>query len=66
MERVTFLLDETAQRISCLLNPDSLVLRRTAGARTRTLLGGRLTGTGLADDPLLFTGGDQVLPQSAP
>lgn len=57
MERACFLLEETGQRLDCLLNPESVVVRRVAGVQTRRLAGGRLTGNGLADDPLLFTGG---------
>ena len=57
MERACFLLEETGERLSCMLNPDSLVIRRVAGVRARRSIGGRLTGAGLADDPLLFTGG---------
>lgn len=60
MERVCFLLEETGQRIGCLLNPDSIVVRREAGLRTRTTAGGRLTGGALSDDPLLFTGGGRT------
>jgi hypothetical protein len=60
MERVCFLLEETGQRLSCLLNPDSIVIRREAGVRTRATLGGRLTGAALSDDPLLFTGGGRT------
>lgn len=57
MERVAFLLETTGERIGCLLNPENLVVRRTAGVRPRRSAGGTLTGTGLADDPLLYTGG---------
>ena len=57
MERACFLLEETGQRLSCLLNPDSLVVRRLAGVLPRRSIGGRLTGAGLTDDPVLFTGG---------
>lgn len=60
MERVTFLLEDTAQRISCMLNPESVVVRRTAGVRRKSSLGGRLTGGGAADDPLHFTGGGRT------
>jgi len=60
MERVAFLIEETNERIGCLLNPDSLVLRRSAGVRARQSAGGQLTGTGLADDPLLYTGGGRT------
>src|SRR5512135_481028 len=57
MERVAFLIEETGQRIGCLLNPDSLVIRRAAGVQARRSAGGQLTGVGLSDDPLLYTGG---------
>ena len=35
MERVAFLIEETNERLRCLLNPETLVLRRTAGVRPR-------------------------------
>ena len=60
MERVAFLVDATGERIDCLLNPESLEVRRLAGVRTRTSAGGQLVGAGLADDPLLFTGGGRT------
>lgn len=57
MERVAFLLERTGERLACLLNPESLVLRRRAGLRTRQSAGGLVTGSELADDPIFFTGG---------
>jgi hypothetical protein len=57
MERVAFLIEETGERIVCLLNPESVVVRRTAGVRPRRSIGGSLAGSELADDALLFTGG---------
>src|SRR5439155_10422244 len=60
MERVAFLVDATGERIDCLLHPESLEVRRLAGVRTRTSAGGQLVGAGLADDPLLFTGGGRT------
>lgn len=57
MERVAFLLERTGERLGCLLNPESLVVRRTAGVHPRRTLGGQLSGARLADDPLLYTGG---------
>lgn len=61
MERVSFLLDDRRdERISALLNPESLVIRRRAGVRSRGSTTGRLTGLGLADDALLFTGGGRT------
>lgn len=57
MERVALLIEGTNERLRCLLNPESLVLRRRAGIQPRHSATGRLTGEGLADDPLLYTGG---------
>jgi hypothetical protein len=56
MERVAFLL-ETGERLGCLLNPESVVMRRVAGVRPRRSARGALVGAGLTDDPLLYTGG---------
>jgi nucleoid-associated protein YgaU len=60
MERIAFLVERTGERIGALLNPDSLVVRRLAGVRPRRSAGGQLAGAGLADDPLLYTGGGQL------
>jgi len=57
VERITLLVESSGQRLSALLNPESLVLRRSAGVRTRDSIGGAITGTPLGDSPLLFTGG---------
>jgi hypothetical protein len=57
MERVAFVVERTGQRLSCLLNPETVVVRRRAGVRQRESLGGQLTGARLSDDALLFTGG---------
>lgn len=57
MERVAFLIEHTGERISCLLNPETVAVRRVAGVRARRSLNGVLTGAGLADDRLLYTGG---------
>lgn len=57
MERVTFLIEDTGERVSCLLNPESLTLTRRAGLRERTGRGGALTGAGGSHDPLIATGG---------
>jgi hypothetical protein len=60
MERVAFLVDGTGERVDCLLNPESLEVRRLAGVRPRAGAGGQLVGAGLADDPVLFTGGGRT------
>lgn len=60
MERVAFLLEGSGERLTCLLNPESLVLERQAGVRPRSSTVGRLTGAGLGDDALLYTGGGRT------
>ena len=57
MERVAFLLERSGERIPCLLNPASVVVRRLAGVQPRQSSSGPLTGAALNDDPLLYTGG---------
>jgi hypothetical protein len=57
MERVAFLIEDTNERIGCLLNPESLVIRRRAGVHARRSAGGLVTGADLADDQLLYSGG---------
>ena len=60
MERVAFIVDATGERVDCLLNPESLEVKRLAGIRPRATAGGQLVGAGLADDPVLFTGGGRT------
>lgn len=60
MERAAFLVEATGERLACLLNPADVVVRRHAGVERRRSLGGHLTGVGLADDPLLHTGGGRT------
>jgi Contractile injection system tube protein len=60
VERVAFLIEDSGVRIGCLLNPESVVTRRTAGVRARRSIAGPLTGTHLADDPLIYTGGGRT------
>ena len=57
MERVSFLVESTGARLPCLLNPETLAVRRVAGVRPRRSAAGALTGAELTDDPLLHTGG---------
>lgn len=57
MERVAFLLESSGERIGCLLNPTSLVVRRTAGLKPARSIGGPVSGGLFQDDPLLFVGG---------
>ena len=60
MERVTFLVEPGQERLGCLLNPESLVTRRRAGIEPRRSIGGPVTGAGMRDDRLLFTGGGRT------
>jgi hypothetical protein len=60
MERVAFLIDETGERVDCLLNPETVQVTRLAGVRPRGAATGQITGIGLADDPLVFTGGGRT------
>ncbi len=57
MERVAFMVEQTGDRIPCMLNPDSVVMRRVAGVQARRPGNGALTRGVLADDPLFFSGG---------
>ncbi len=57
MERVAFLIESTGERIGCLLNPETLTVRRHSGVRPRRSSTGPVTSSGLKDDPLLSTGG---------
>ena len=60
MERVSFLVESTGVRLPCLLNPETLAVRRMAGVRPRRSAAGALTGVELSDDPLLHTGGGRT------
>ncbi|KAB0681334.1 hypothetical protein [Aureimonas leprariae] len=57
MERIAFLVEKTGEQIFCLLNPETVVVRRSAGLRGRRLASGAVTGLALTDDPLIATGG---------
>ncbi|GAA1524032.1 LysM peptidoglycan-binding domain-containing protein [Dactylosporangium maewongense] len=60
MERVAFVVDETGERIDCLLNPETFEVKRLAGIRTPAAGESRLVGRGRADDPVRFTGGGRT------
>lgn len=60
MERVAFLVEQTGERIDCLLNPETFEVTRLAGVRRRGTADGHLIGPGMADDPLQFTGGGRT------
>lgn len=53
MERVEFLIEQSHQRLPCMLNPESLTIQRSTGAQrvSRQLVSGDLS-----DDPVSFAG----------
>jgi len=57
MERVAFLIEKTGQRIACMLNPETLIARRSAGIVRRNGDRGALQGIRQTDDMLLYVGG---------
>lgn len=57
MERVAFIIESTGERLDALLNPEHVDVERVAGVRRRLLAGGLLTGAGLSDDRLIYSGG---------
>ncbi len=56
MERVIFLVEGTNERLSCMLNPETVLMRRSAGVRSRESLSGMINTGSRGDNPLLFTG----------
>ena len=60
MERAAFLIEATGEQITCLLNPEHVIIRRLSGLRPRHAASGQLTGRYLSDDPLLYTGGGRT------
>jgi hypothetical protein len=60
MERVAFMVEGTGERISCLLNPETIVVRRLAGIRPRRSSGARWTGVDVSESPVLVTGGGRT------
>lgn len=57
MERVAFLVESTGERIGCLLNPESLLVRRTAGVRASRSIAGAARNASSVEDPLVYVGG---------
>ena len=60
MERVVFHVEATGERISCLLNPETVLVTRAAGAQRRQYGRGEIAGIGGADDAIVFTGGGRT------
>ncbi len=61
MERVTFLVEETGQLISCMLNPETLVIKRRSGIHPRKIKSGIVNGAHQSDDSLIYTGGGSTI-----
>lgn len=59
MERVAFI-KTNGERISCMLNPEDIVQRRSAGLAPRRSGSGVSSGPLLSDTPLLHTGGGRT------
>jgi hypothetical protein len=55
--RVGFFLESTQQTLECLLNPISLIVKRTAGVVPEYAPSGLFSRSPAADYPLLYTGG---------
>lgn len=60
MERVVFIVEETNERIPCMLNPENLSVERCAGVRSVASLGGVLSSGEKKDDPVLWHGGGRT------
>jgi len=58
--RVAFLIEETGERIGCMLNPQSLLLQRRTGVQSRHTVAGSVNGERFKDDQLLYTGGGKT------
>ncbi len=57
MERVAFLVEATGARIDCLLNPETVVFRREAGLKRRSVMGQLIGDSPWSDDMLICGGG---------
>lgn len=60
MERVAFILEQSNERIGCMLNPESFEVRRYAGIHQSQSLGVGMPPAAQADDPILWTGGGRT------
>src|SRR6266496_1662181 len=60
MERVAFIIQKTGERIVCMLNPETMVARRSAGLLQRNGVSGPLQTTRFTDVALLYTRGGAI------
>ncbi|MCW8928904.1 MAG: hypothetical protein OQL19_01545 [Gammaproteobacteria bacterium] len=61
MERVTFLVEKTGHLISCMLNPETLVIKRRSGIHQRTIKSVVINADKSSDDGLIFSGGGNTV-----
>ena len=57
MERVAFLITSNNTRVTCLLNPESLLIQRRAGVKQATINEMPVNNAQASDYPLIVTGG---------
>jgi hypothetical protein len=60
LERIAFVVDDTAERFDALLNPETVRLRRQSGLRTLADRPGTITGAAGSDDLLVSTAGGRT------
>lgn len=60
MERAAFLIEESGRRIDCLLNPETIVFKREAGLKRRSVIGQLIGDAPWSGDMLLSGGGGLV------
>ncbi|MCG5501139.1 hypothetical protein [Ectothiorhodospira lacustris] len=60
MEKVILLVEHTGDQIRCLMNPERLEIRRSAGVVPRHSRSGLIGQSDLSDDPVLYTGGGRT------
>lgn len=60
MDRICFLIEATGERLSCMLNPETLEINRTTGVSTLRSLGGHCGGVEANDDPVFYGGGGRT------
>lgn len=60
MERINFLVDETGERVTCLLNPETVTMRRWSGIADLPAEMAPLSASTMSDTPVIFTGGGRT------
>lgn len=61
MDRVTFLVEKTGQLISCMLNPETLSIKRRSGIHQRIIKSVIINSDKSSDDGLIFSGGGNTV-----